>query len=45
MTKNLIGAEYEIAHPILAAEVELICNVPFEIWDLKRLLAEVKAAA
>ena len=30
-----------VAHPILAAEVHALLNVPFEIWNLDRLAKEV----
>jgi hypothetical protein len=33
-----------MAHPILVAEVRALLNVPFEIWTIDRLAAEIAAA-
>ena len=34
-----------IAHPILSAELNALLSVPFETWDVSKLVQKVAAAA
>jgi hypothetical protein len=42
--KKLDWSREGVAHPLLAAEMRALVNVPFQIWDIKRLVREVADA-
>jgi len=44
LDKKVDWSRAGIAHPILVAEVRTLLNVPFEIWTIDRLAAEIAKA-
>ena len=44
LDKKVDWSRAGIAHPILVAEVRTLLNVPFEIWTIDRLSAEIAKA-
>lgn len=45
LDKKVDWSRAGVAHPILVAEVRALLNVPFEIWTIDKLAAEISAVA
>jgi PIN like domain len=44
LDKKIDWSRSGVAHPILVAEVRALLDVPFEIWNIEKLAAEIAAA-